>query len=124
MKTRYEVFETNQQLADDMRSWKKSFQASSLETISSIYKSIPGTAVKIDEYRHLLSCIIDVAISRPITKCDQRQGTTSYKVTRMSSEIKAGLLGNKYLEAKFYRPYFEIIDNKIKLISVISILSE
>jgi hypothetical protein len=45
MKTRYEVFETNQQLADDMRSWKKSFQASSLETpISSIYKSIPGTA--------------------------------------------------------------------------------
>jgi hypothetical protein len=71
MKTRYEVFETNQQLADDMRSWKKSFQASSLETpISSIYKSIPGTAVKID--RHLLSCIIDVAISRPITKCDQR----------------------------------------------------
>jgi hypothetical protein len=34
------VFETNQQLADDMRSWKKSFQASSLETpISSIYKS-------------------------------------------------------------------------------------
>jgi hypothetical protein len=28
MKTRYEVFETNQQLADDMRSWKKSFQAS------------------------------------------------------------------------------------------------
>jgi hypothetical protein len=85
MKTRYEVFETNQQLADDMRSWKKSFQASSLETpISSIYKSIPGTAVKIDEYRHLLSCIIDVAISRPITKCDQRPGTTtSYKVTRI-----------------------------------------
>jgi hypothetical protein len=41
----------------------------------------------------------------------------------MSSEIKKGLLGNKYLEAKFYRPYFEIIDNKIKLISVISILS-
>jgi hypothetical protein len=67
--------------------------------------------VKIDEYRHLLSCIIDVAI-RPITKCDQRGTTTSYKVTRMSSEIKAGLLGNKYLEAKFYRPYFEIIDNK------------
>jgi hypothetical protein len=92
MKTRYEVFETNQQLADDMRSWKKSFQASSLETPSAVYK-VYRTAVKIDEYRHLLSCIIDVAISRPITKCDQRPGTTSYKVTRMSSEKKAGLLG-------------------------------
>jgi hypothetical protein len=43
MKTRYEVFETNQQLADDMRSWKKSFQASSLETpISSIYTKYTG----------------------------------------------------------------------------------
>jgi hypothetical protein len=102
MKTRYEVFETNQQLADDMRSWKKSFQASLFrDSISSIYKSIPGT-VKIDEYRHLLSCIIDVAISRPITKCDQRPGTTtSYKVTRMSSEIKAGLLGNNIWRLSF-----------------------
>jgi hypothetical protein len=117
MKTRYEVFETNQQLADDMRSWKKSYQASSLEIpISSIFKAVPGKTVKTDEYRHLLNCIINVTISRPISKCDQRPGTTvPYKVTRMSSEIKAGLLGNKYLEAKFYRPYFEIIDNKIKI---------
>jgi hypothetical protein len=60
MKTRYEVFETNQQLAD-MRSWKKSFQASSLETPSAVYTKVYRAAVKIDEYRHLLSCIIDVA---------------------------------------------------------------
>jgi hypothetical protein len=39
MKTRYEVFETNQ-LADDMRSWKKSFQASSLETPSAVYTKV------------------------------------------------------------------------------------
>jgi hypothetical protein len=103
MKTRYEVFETNQQLADDMRSWKKSFQASSLE-FSSIY------VYRAQEDRRIqtpLSCIIDVAISRPINQMRPTSGTTtSYKVTRMSSEIKAGLLGNKYLEAKFYRPYF------------------
>lgn len=119
MKTRYEMFETNQQLADDMRAWKKSFPATSLETpISSIYKekTVNGKVVKTEEYRHLLSCIIGVQIDRPISKCEQRPGTTvSYKVTRMSSEIKAGLLGNKYLEAKFYRPYFEIIDNTIKI---------
>jgi hypothetical protein len=36
----YEVFETNQQLADDMRSWKKSFQASSLETPSAVYTKV------------------------------------------------------------------------------------
>lgn len=119
MKMRYEMFETNQQLADDMRAWKKSFPALTLETpISSIHKTstVDGKVVKTEEYRHLLSCIIGVQIDRPISKCDQRPGTTvHYKVTRMSSEIKAGLLGNKYLEAKFYRPYFEIIDNTIKI---------
>jgi hypothetical protein len=85
-----------------MRSWKKSFQAS-FRLPSAVYTKVYRAAVKIDEYRHLLSCIIDVAISRPITKCDQRPGTTtSYKVTRMSSEIKAaGLLGNKYLRLSF-----------------------
>jgi hypothetical protein len=40
MKTRYEVFETNQQLADDMRSWKKSFQASSLRLPSAVYTKV------------------------------------------------------------------------------------
>jgi hypothetical protein len=39
-------FETNQQLADDMRSWKKSFQA--LRVPSAVY-----TVYRIDEYRHL-----------------------------------------------------------------------
>lgn len=119
MKTRYELYETNQQLADDMRAWKKIFTALSLEIpIDSIFKTstVNGIVIKKDLYRHLLSCVIAVKIDRPVTKCDQRPGTTiSYKVTRMSSEIKAGLLGNRYLEAKFYRPYFEITDNKIKI---------
>ena len=106
MKTRYELYEVNQQLSDDMRAWKKSFPALTLSTSIS----------DIPEYRHLLSCLIDVKISRPISKCDQRPNTTErYKVTRMSSEIKAGLLGNAYLKPTFYRPYFEVIDNTIKI---------
>jgi hypothetical protein len=39
-------FENKPAAIDDMRSWKKSFQASSLETSISKYT---GTAVKIDE---------------------------------------------------------------------------
>jgi hypothetical protein len=59
MKTRYEVLkQTSQQL--DMRSWKKSFQASSSETPSAVYTKVYRAAVKIDEYRHLFGCI-DVA---------------------------------------------------------------
>lgn len=117
MKSRYELFELNQQLADDMRVWKKTFTSLSLSTpVDSIYQTevVDQVTHKFAYYRHLLSCIIEVYISRPITKCDQRAGTNElYKVTRMSPEIKAGLLGNKYLEATFYRPYYEIMNNNI-----------
>ena len=114
MKTRYELFEVNQQLTDDMRAWKKDFQASTLEiSIDDISKK--GDSTK-ELYRHLLSCLIDVTLTRPNSRCDQRVNTTqTYKVTRMSSEIKAGLLGNSYLQAEFYRPYFEVIGNIIKI---------
>lgn len=117
MKSRYELYETNQQLADDMRTWKRSFESTSLRVpINSIFKTetINGVVTKTKIYRHLLNCIIDVYVSKPISKCDQRPGTSiQYKVTRMSSEIKAGLLGNTYLEPRFYRPYFDILDNSI-----------
>jgi hypothetical protein len=44
MKTN-EVFETNQQLADDMGSWKRVLPGILFETPSAVYtKSIPGTA--------------------------------------------------------------------------------
>ena len=119
MKTRYELFEVNQQLADDMRVWKKTFSSSSLSIpIDSIFKSetVAGEVVKSAFYRHLLSCVVKVYLARPITKCDQKTDTEElYKVVRMSPEIKAGLLGNKYLEPTFYRPYYEIMDNTVKV---------
>jgi hypothetical protein len=115
MKTRYELFEVTQQLSDDLRSWKKDFNTSGLIVpIDSIYETHEGK--KIDLYRHLLGCIISATVIRPISKCDQRAGINkSYKVTRMSSEIKAGILNNVYLEPRFYRPYFEVIGNTIKI---------
>jgi len=115
MKTRYELFETTQQLTDDLRAWKKDFDSTNTDIpIDSIF--VLNGDDKIDKYRHLIGCILDAYISKPISRCDQRPGTTgSYKVTRMSSEIKAGILNNEYLKPQFYRPYFEIINNTIKI---------
>jgi len=113
MKVRYELFEVNQQLSDDMRAWKKSYDTTSLE--------INIDDIGIDEdpgffYRHLVNCIITVDITRPDVRCDQEAFTSKqYKVTRMSSEIKAGILNNAYLSAEIFRPYYEIINNKIKV---------
>jgi hypothetical protein len=118
-KSRYEMYETNQQLADDLRFWKKEFESSSLIIpINSIYKvkTVNAVSTNVNFYRHLLSCIIFVTITRPIAKCSQKALTTEqYKVVRMSSEMKGGMLGNEYLKPTFYRPYFEIIENEIRI---------
>lgn len=109
MKSRYELFEVNQQLSDDLRCWKKDFTSDSL--------TIPIDSIGVEDefsYRHLVSCVVGIELTRPVPTCSQAVNTTkSYKVTRMSSDIKAGILNNDYLKATFYRPYFEIINNNI-----------
>lgn len=119
MKSRYEMYETNQQLSDDLRFWKKEFSSSSLIIpIDTIYRSI-GTGqnrVKIEKYRHLLGCILKATVNRPVARCGQKAFTTEdYKVVRMSSEIKGGMLGNAYLKPEFYRPYYETVNNEIRI---------
>ena len=60
-------------------------------------------------YRHLLSCIIEVQLLRPVKHCSQPVGTTKkYKVTRSTSARNAGLVDNVYLDPQFFRPYFDI----------------
>lgn len=117
LKARYELFEVNQQLSDDLRFWKKLYtHTGGLEIkISDIGLSPVGVPTGTrHHYRHLLSCIIDASITQPYAGCDQKAfSSKGYKVTRMSSDIKAGILNNDYLKPTFYRPYFEILENKI-----------
>ncbi|MCK5787960.1 MAG: hypothetical protein KAH32_03105 [Chlamydiia bacterium] len=109
LKARYEIFEVTQQLSDDLRYWKKTYTTNSLVTDIDII----GNSTN-EDYRHLLNCIIDVRLTRPVVGCDQAaQVTVKYKATRMTSTIKAGLLNNDYLKAQFNRPYFDISDNTI-----------
>jgi len=111
LKVRYELFEATQQLTDDLRFWKKRYVDTRLEFPISDIGLADG-----HEYRHLLSCTLDASISRPVLHCDQQPGVASrYKATRMSSAVKAGLLNYTYLEPKFYRPYFDILDNNVRL---------
>lgn len=117
LKSRYELYAVNQQLSDDLRFWKKQhIHTGGLEVIIKNIGLDPGDAAPDTRYhyRHLLNCIISARITRPIGTCMQAPySERDYKVTRMSSEIKAGIINNCYLEPTFYRPYFELLENKI-----------
>ena len=108
LKLRYELFEINQQLTDDLRFWKKDYSTTVLDfTLDSV-----GSY----EYRHLLNCIVEIELTRPDRRCDHKVFTKKkYKATRMTSAIKAGVLDNIYLQPEFFRPYFDIINNRIEV---------
>lgn len=120
MKLRYEKFEVTQQLTDDLRAWKKVYETTdTVINIDDIGKKVTDeedTVTLINPYRHLLNCIATVETFRPDRNC-QDGGALSgnYKVQRMTSDMKAGMLGNEYLKPEFYRPYFDILDNKITI---------
>jgi len=108
LKVRYELFEITQQLTDDLRFWKKEYNATTFET--DIDDILPY-------YRHLLNCIVGVKLIKPVFSCGQSVNTVKrYKATRLTSDVKAAILNNSYLEAMFYRPYFDILDNTIRIL--------
>ena len=67
-------------------------------------------------YRHLLGCILEVELKRPVLHCEQLPGTVKgYKATRSTSDRNTGLVDNVYFEPRFYRPYFDIVGDEITI---------
>ena len=112
MKARYELFEITQQLTDDLRFWKTSHIETSEGT--NLISPFVNTDDIQPRYRHVLSCVIGIEITKPIASCSQLPRTTSnYRCKRLSSDIKAAIIDNVYLEPKFFRPYYDILDKTI-----------
>ena len=111
MKRRYELTEATQQLTDDLRFWKKLHKDSRLV--------IPIDEIGLAdgyEYRHLLNCIVSANLEFPDIECGQKPGRTkAHKAVRMTSAVKAGIVDNVFLEPKYYRPYFDVLDNNITI---------
>jgi hypothetical protein len=114
MKSRYELFEVNQQLTDDMRTWKTPYSSESGDLEINLDTIGKDSGYK---YRHMLNCIVSTTLTRPDSRCLSQQANkaTGHKATRMSSDVKAGIIGNEYLQPEYFRPYYEIIGNKLKI---------
>lgn len=112
LKARYELFEVNQQLTDDLRAWKIIYENQGELKID--LDSL-GTSTDGHEYRHILSCVVSSVITRPDLRCLNQKinAATSYKATRMSSDLEAGILDNEYLRPEYFRPYYKIVGNML-----------
>lgn len=114
LKMRYEIFEITQQVTDDLRFWKtEHIEIAKGDNPINSFVTIEDMR---PQYRHLLSCVINVELTRPLSACAQAANTiVGYKCKRLSSDVKAAILDNVYLEPKFYRPYFDILNNIIQI---------
>jgi len=69
------------------------------------------------DYRHLLNCIIEVKLHSYAFGCEQKPNSVkSYSAKRMTSDRKAAILNNVYLEPTFYRPYYDIVGDNLELL--------
>lgn len=67
-------------------------------------------------YRHLLNCIVTTKLNSYSLTCDQQVNTErEYAAKRYTSDRKASILNNAYLEPRFYRPYYDIIGNGLHI---------
>jgi len=112
--TRYNQYDTTQQLGDDLKDLRKG-----PEELRKTDEGVYDLNKLKHSYRHLLNCIVHVEIHTKENTLECKAGQVikkAYPATRLTSDRKSAILNNAYLEPKFYRPYFDIIGDKISIL--------
>lgn len=106
---RYGMKGITQQIDDDLRvlrSEPEEIIAGETDNLKNLTKG----------YRHLLNCIVTITSEARVLGCEHVVGeAVQYAAKRLTSDRKAAILNNVYLEPKFYRPYYDIIGNTLEI---------
>jgi hypothetical protein len=121
---RYNMFEVNQQLSDDLSALKASVVCtiaganatyagsfSGVKAVSTL-KRYNSNAINLqmpDDYMHVLNCIVNIRANFPY-KCHPAGYIHSEVAKRLTSDQAAGVLNNAFLKPDIKRPYHQIVD--------------
>jgi len=113
--TRYNQYDTTQQLGDDLKDLRKGPETVALnDSQEAELKSLNHP------YRHLLNCVVTIKKNAGAFEvgCEQKDGTVKkYAAKRMTADRKTAILNNTFLEPKFYRPYYDIRGGVLEVIT-------
>ena len=135
--SKYSAYDTSQQTSDDLRALRVGPEriynyndAALLDCLDKCNDPDQGIKDKCENicynnlnnlehyYRHLLNCIITVRLFEEDGHCEQTADTIrEYPCKRMTSDRKAAILNNTYLQPKFFRPYYDIVGNRLKILT-------
>jgi len=107
---RYNIYDTSQQLGDDLRVLRV--------PVESITQEIDNLKNLDYTYRHLLNCKISVKLHRRTFGCEQLPDTVAeYPAKRMTADRKMAIMNNEFLKPEFYRPYYDISGNTLTVMT-------
>ena len=113
--TRYNQYDTTQQLGDDLKDLRKGPEEITLN------RSQEAKLSDLDnKYRHLLNCVVYIEKKEGAFEvgCEQKDNTVKkYAAKRMTADRKTAILNNAFLEPKFYRPYYDIRGDLLEIIT-------
>lgn len=126
---RYNLYQTTQQLTDDLQalnstvngtvavinnspviSYVGSYIGNKPVITGTKYNSSFMQTVLPDNYLHLLNCMVDVSTKIPY-KCNPPGTTFNTNAKRLTNDIGAGIHNNAYLKPSYRTPYFSIVDD-------------
>lgn len=104
--TRYNLFETKQQLTDDLRVLLKTH---SQNFIPGVKGSFDGPTVSLpDDYLHILNCICTFEQAE-FNKCDRKK-TVTKGANKMDTTQWAHVIENYYMKPSVKQPYYYIMN--------------
>ena len=130
---RYNLFQTTQQLTDDLQAlnsivnasisvnqttgvitvtYSGSYNGTKTALLSNRYGSVALSTVLPDNYLHLLQCGISIQ-TQLAYKCDPAGYIHTANAKRMTSDIAGGIMDNAFLRPGYRNPYYGIIDDYV-----------
>lgn len=107
---RYNLFETSQQLTDDLRMLVKTIKISKFETYDR--KDVIGTSYKCQlplDYVHILNCICEFKDVHG-KKCEDSCSTFRQGANKLDTNQWSSIINNYYMRPSVKRPYYYIVN--------------
>lgn len=107
---RYQLFESTQQLTDDLRVFTKTVKLiPQLEQSANVFDSSYRVELP-NDYVHILNCICEITDHKPKKKCDGDSITYQIGANKVNTNQWPHLIENHYMKPSVKRPYYYIIN--------------
>lgn len=106
---KYNLFELNQQLTDDLRVLTKTEVITSPVLKSSgRLQGIAYVGTLPEDYLHLLNCVVEFEDTLTSVDCTDPKPNSFFPVKRATAQISASIINNYYLQPSYKNPYYYI----------------